>query len=220
MVRMFKNKGDYLPASCALSFWMVASAVFFICSCRDPFFMPTGEPYKTESLRSRPEGVIKQLINSYEQQRIDLYEDLFPQSGLFRFYVSPQFTSTYLTRSYANPPESTDVRLQFISANSYYYYWTQNIEIQSHKKLFSQASSIVFSVQPDFDPNRFHYLVNEKGDTTNVEIELLNGTIDITVTIDGMLDQYPVAIDKQVFLLERDADNLWVIRKWYDFGSQ
>jgi hypothetical protein len=212
-----KKRGTDLPAG---ALFIAVCAGLLLCSCRDPFFMPTGKPYKTESLRARPEGVIKQLINSYEQQRIDLYEDLFPASGLFRFYVSPQFTSTYLTRPYANPPESTDVRLQFISGNSYYYYWTQNIEIQSHKKLFSQASSIVFSEQPDFDPNRFHYLVDDKGDTTNVEIELLNGTIGITVAIDGSLDQYSVSIEKQVFLLERDADNLWVIRKWYDFGTQ
>ena len=45
---------------------------------------------------------------------------------------------------------------------------------------------------------------------------------------DGELDiQFPddpdltiVAIEKQVFLFERDKDHLWVIRKWYDLGSQ
>jgi hypothetical protein len=215
-----KNTGNNQSKFRGTALTMYSAGVFLLCLCRNPFFPPTGVPYKTESLRATPEGVITQLINAYEQQRIDLYEDLCPQSGLFRFYVSPKFQSTYLTKPYANPPESTDVRLQFISANSYYYYWTQDLEIQSHKRLFSQALSIFFSVQPDFDPNRFHYLVNEKGETTNVEIELTNGNIDITVSIDGAVGQYPIAIEKQVFLLERDAENLWVIRKWYDFGSQ
>jgi hypothetical protein len=225
VVLIIKNTGHNQTGFRAIRLAMIAPVVFLFCFCRDPFFPSIGVPYKVESLRAAPEGVITQLINAYEQQRIDLYEDLFPRSGLFRFYVSPKFQSTYLTRPYANPPESTDVRLQFISANSYYYYWGQDLEIQSHKKLFSQASSIVFSPPPD--PGRFHYLVNEKGETTNVEIELTNGNIDITVSIDGAVDQYPVAIEKQVFLLERDSENqipenrrLWVIRKWYDFGSQ
>lgn len=189
--------------------------------CFNPFFPPTGTPDKVTPLRATPEGVIQQLINSYEQQRIDLFQDLLPaDSNNFQFYVSPSFLSIYNTRLYANPPEPRDTQLIFIGNQSYYYYWTQENEVRSHKNLFSRAVSIIFSVKPDINPGSFHYIVNARGDTTNVEMEVTNGEIDITIMSGGLPLEYAVSIDRQVFFLKRDPQNLWVIRKWYDFGSQ
>ncbi len=202
--------------------WCAAVLAAFIplCFCCGIFFPPTGIPYKVTPLRSTPMGVITQLIDSYEQQRIDRFEDLFPVSETFQFYVSPQFTSVYLTEPYqVNPPETADPRLHFIGSYPSYYYWTQAIEIQHHKRLFEKAVSIQFTVKPYVDSSNFHYIVNN-GETTNVEILMTDGIIDfIFDNGDGSYDDYSVWIEKQVFLLERDADNLWVIRKWYDFGN-
>jgi hypothetical protein len=199
-------------------------SVFLLCialSCRNPFFPPTGMPDKVPPLRSTPAGVIKQLIQAYESKDLNLFQDLFPPSKSFQFYVCPTFyVSSYSSRSYVNPPEPRDTRLQNIGEYSYYYYWVQDIEIQSHLKLFKNAESIEFKIKPDVNPGNFRYITNDTGDTVNVEVLMENGEIFIKIKTATYSDESTIAIEKQVFFLERDADNLWVIRKWYDFGSQ
>ena len=116
----------------------------FLCFCRDPFFPLLGIPDSGSPLRATPMGVITQLINSYEQQRLDLFQDLFPAAGTFRFYVSPSFVSIYNSEGkyYVNPPEPRDTLLHNVLISqgpSYYYYWTQDVEIQSHRGLLTQA---------------------------------------------------------------------------------
>jgi hypothetical protein len=196
-------------------------AVALTCLCRNPFFPPVGTPDKTPPLRITPAGVITQLIKAYELRRIDLFEDLLPQGNTFRFYVSPTFESIYKTRPYgAIEPEPRDTLLHYTTESSTYYYWGQEQEIQSHKRLFTKAESIKFTVKPSVSAGNFRYNIDESGDTSNVEVLMENGEILITVNISGITDNYSIGIEKQVFLLERDAENLWVIRKWYDFGSQ
>jgi hypothetical protein len=196
-----------------------AAALCVLGCCFNPFFPPTGTPDPTPPLRSRPEGVIRQLIQAYEMKRIDLFTDLFPASRSFQFYVSPSFVTTYGSRGYVNPPEPRDTLLHYIVESPYYYYWTQELEIQSHRNLFSKAESIEFTVRPSVNPGDFRYLADEKGDTTNVEVLMTNGQITIKVNAGTFTEEYTIMIDRQVFFLERDPAGLWVIRKWYDFGS-
>jgi hypothetical protein len=204
----------------------VLAILCFLCFCRDPFFPHLGIPDSGSPLRATPMGVITQLINSYEQQRLDLFQDLFPAAGTFRFYVSPSFVSLYNSEAkyYVNPPEPRDTMLHsaLISQGpSYYYYWTQEVEIQSHKGLLTQAQSIIFTIKPNVNPGDIRYIVNSTGDTTNVELLMTGGEIDAVFDLGGgTIDEEIISIENQVFLLERDAGNLWVIRKWYDFGSQ
>ncbi|MBN1130862.1 MAG: hypothetical protein JXA71_17875 [Chitinispirillaceae bacterium] len=196
-------------------------AALLVTACQIPFFPRVGTPDPLPPLRSTPSGVINQLIKAYEQKRIDLFEDLFPREKTFRFYVSPSFKAIYQTRPYGTiEPEPRDTLLHYTTESSTYYYWGHDQELQSHKRLFSRAESIVFKVKPIVSPGKFRYLVNDSGDTTNVELLMENGEITIKVTISGYTDEYPIWIDKQVFFLERDSKNLWVIRKWYDFGNQ
>jgi hypothetical protein len=195
--------------------------LFLLVSCRNPFFPPTGMPDKVPPLRSTPDGVIKQLIQAYESKDLNLFQDLFPALKTFQFYVCPSFVASYNNnRSYVNPPEPRDTRLQYIGEYSYYYYWVQDIEIQSHLKLFNYAEKIEFTIKPDVNPGNFRYITNDNGDTINVELLMENGQIGIKIKTATISDSSTIAIEKQVFLLERDAENLWVIRKWYDFGSQ
>jgi hypothetical protein len=188
-----------------------------VCFCRNPFFPPTGMPDKAPSLRIKPEGVMNQLIIAYQTKDLFLFKDLFPSSNTFRFYVSPSFVTSYNsgTRNYANPPDLRDTLLLYTSEFSYYYYWTQEVEIRSHKTFFLKAATINFTQKPDL---QYRPILNEKGDTTNFEVKMTNGEIDIVTA--SPAEEYIIAIEKQVFLLERDVDSLWVIRKWYDFGSQ
>jgi hypothetical protein len=201
----------------------VVSAALLFVFCRNPFFPLIGRPDSGPALRVTPQGVITQLINSYEQRRIDLFKDLFPSSGEFRFYVSPSFVSTYLSEGkyYVNPPEPRDTLLQYIGAFSYYYYWTQEVEEQSHLTLFKQAQSIRFTMNPNVNPGDFRYIVDTGGETTNVEVLMTDGKIAMTFDMGGgETEDDTVWVDKQVFFLERAADKMWVIKKWYDFGSQ
>jgi hypothetical protein len=204
--------------------WTCAVGVLFcLAVCRNPFFPFTGKPDDAPLLRSTPSGVITQLINSYEQRRLDLFDDLLPSSGTFRFYVSPNFVATYQSsgKNYVNPAEPRDTLLQHIGAFPYYYYWTQNVELQSHRRLFAQALSIRFALDPTVNPGDFRYIVNGNNDTTNVELLMLDGKIVLEFDMGGGDSEVDtILVDKQVFFLERDADNLWVIRKWYDFGTQ
>ena len=199
------------------------TAVFLFFFCRNPFFPLTGKPDSTPPLRATPGGVITQLINSYEQRRFDLFEDLLPHSNAFRFYVSPSFVATYQSsgKYYVNPAEPRDTLLQYIGAVPYYYYWTQDVEVQSHRRLFSQALSIKFVVNPNVNPGDFRYIVDSSNETTNVEVLMTDGKIAMAFDMGGgATEDDTVWIDKQVFLLERDTESLWVISKWYDFGIQ
>jgi hypothetical protein len=203
-------------ATCA-----AAGALIFLPFCRNPFFPHIGKPDDASLLRSTPSGVIKQLVNSYEQRRPDLFEALLPAT--FRFYVSPTFVTTYQSsgKYYVNPAETRDTLLQHIGAFPYYYYWTHDVEVESHRKLFSQALSIRFTLPFNVNPGNFRYIINGNNDTTNVEVLMMDGKIALELDMGGGdIEVDSIWIDKQVFFLERDADNLWVIRKWYDFGSQ
>jgi hypothetical protein len=219
-----RSTGSGLFFRARTGFFILAMQCLFCC-CRNPFFPDLGIPDKGSPLRATPMGVITQLINSYEQQRLDLFEDLFPVAGTFRFYVSPSFVSAYQSeaKSYVNPPEPRDTMLHdaLIQTYTYYYYWTQGVEIQSHKGLFTQAQSIVFDIKPTVNSGDIRYIVNSTGDTTNVEMLMTGGEIDAVFDLGGgTIDEEIISIENQVFLLERNAGNLWVIRKWYDFGSQ
>jgi hypothetical protein len=218
----FGGKGCKRPLSRAGTY-AAAGALFFLLLCRNPFFPLTGKPDDASLLRATPRGVITQLINSYEQRRLDLFEDLRPVSNTFRFYVSPTFVTTYQSsgKDYVNPAETRDTLLQHIGAFPYYYYWTHDVEVESHRKLFSQALSIRFTINPTVNPGDFRYIINGSNDTTNVEVLMMDGKIALEFDMGGGdIEVDSIWVDKQVFFLERDADNLWVIRKWYDFGSQ
>jgi hypothetical protein len=182
------------------------------CWCGSPFFPSTGKPEKFEPLRQTPQGVITQLVESYEQQRIDLFQDLFPAAGTFRFYVSPQFEDTLIQKGYSSEPRDT---LMQWTTGTRYYYWTQEEEISHHKSMFNRAYAIRFTVMPSVDPGNFRYTI-KNGDTTNVEVLMTDGQIEILLSD----DVWTIAIERQVFFLERAPDRLWVIRKWYDLGIQ
>ena len=186
-----------------------------LCFCRSPFFPPTGTPPHTPPMRSTPAGVIKQLLLAYANRDYNLYQDLFPADGSFRFYVTPTWTSEITHVSLLSEP--ADPRLIYTGNYPYYSYWTQSTELASANGLFSNSTYIVVS-PPTVDPGLFHYIIDSVShDTTNVEVLMGEGELDVYLP-----DQEPIgiAIEKQVFLLSRDPNKLWVIKKWYDFGTQ
>ena len=107
------------------------------------------------------------------------------------------------------------------------YYWTYTQEMISHANLFEQAYEIYLNVSPPSNQD-IRYTTNGSGETTNVEVILRGGSMDITEPIqyfsDGSSYQNHDQVDdigEQVFYLERDPQNpaLWVIYKWFDMSQ-
>ncbi|MBN1578634.1 MAG: hypothetical protein JW913_18870 [Chitinispirillaceae bacterium] len=163
--------------------------------------------------RSTPYGLIDQLVESYEMKRIDLFVDLLPRDGSFQFFIAPDFFNEYRLK-YQQLSEQRDTRLNFITQSDYYYYWTQDAEIERHERLFRYAG-IEFLSKPGLESVRKFI---DNGDSL-AELLVTGGMFVISRFFPDTVEQYPVSIDRQVFLIKKDPDGLWVIRKWYDFSS-
>ena len=149
--------------------------------CNDTFFPPTGTPPVINSQRGTPQGVLRQLINAYETQRIDLYTELFSTSD-FRFYVSHVFAfdpKGYQVRFGGRPCEPIDSMCLYVKNNvndSCFYYWTYDEEIQRAERLFQNVAGITYVGSPTY-ADVIRYIVNGNGETTNVEVVMRGGYI-------------------------------------------
>ena len=195
-----------------VGFYLLLSVV---TSCRNPFIWDVPPDIHSDALRATPQGVLEQIIASYEGRQIDLYEDLFPKDGSFRFFVAPAFLDSNFEK-YKQFREVRDTRLQFIGQSEYYYYWAQEQEFESHTRLFSRANSIEFVEKPLVESVRKFV---DHGDSL-AEMLITGGWLEVGVDIDvHTIEVSYTTIQRQVLLLEKDEDDLWVISKWYDFSS-
>ncbi len=195
---------------------MVLICIGLAIQCKIPIGLPTGKPVEQTSLRSTPQGLLDQLIESYETKSIELFIDLLPLDGSFQFFIAPDFFDDYLAQ-YRNLKEARDERMQFIGQSEYYYYWTQEDEVGSHTHLFTQAKSIEFKDPPALESIR---KFTDNGDSL-AELLITGGSLEISRDLDIYTTEIlTVSITQQVFLIEKDMDGLWVIRKWYDFSKE
>lgn len=195
------------------------STMLLLCllvQCRNPFVPPTGEPiqFPVTGQRSTPQGLLDQLIESYELMRIDLFKDLLPTDGSYRFFVAPDFLTEYQLRS-EQLSEVRDARLQFIGKSDYWYYWTQKEEVERHTLLFSRVTNIKFDIKPGLGTVREFV---DGGDSL-AELLISGGHFTISIVSPDTTNNYPVDVGKQVFLIQKDQNHRWVIRKWYDFSG-
>ncbi len=200
-------------------------SIVLLFSCFNPFFPPTDAPPGVNSLRSTPQGVILQLVKAYQQKDIDLYRDLFSTSHDFRFYVQPDYTYSNV----ASACEQVDTMCSYIKNKGLncMYYWTFDKELQSHQKLFERAEQINLTCSSINDGD-IRCIVNGQHETTNVEVILSGGYLEISEKI--MIDKngypyqnnYTLEFNVQVFYLERDPQTpgLWVIWKWFDLNTR
>jgi hypothetical protein len=177
-------------------------------SCGELFFPKTGTPtLLSSSRRSTPEGVIGQLIEAYETRRIELIEEILADS--FQFYIASTFDD-YLEYN----SESPDTSLLYIESRAYHY-WKRKDELYRTKKIFEHTISSGFYEQP-YISNQ-HVMLSAKGDTIGVELKVINGALYLETDTYGL---QCVDVNNQVFLLRRDSEGLWVIRKWYDLSTK
>ncbi|MDR0331521.1 MAG: hypothetical protein LBH93_07435 [Chitinispirillales bacterium] len=196
----------------------IAALTTLALSCDTLLLPPTGKPEEGPSLRSTPKGTIEQLFRAYEEKRIDLFTELLPKNGTYRFFISPDYGGAYAAA------HSTDAVIARIEDSQYtyvksgsYYYWGQESEIAKHRRLFSRAASIEFTEEPIIDES-FTYKVSADNDTA-VEVRLTAGELCIEARDTLFCTQKEG--QSQVFLLEREADRktgdrLWVIKDWFD----
>jgi hypothetical protein len=164
--------------------------------------------------------VIEQLKNAYVYKRIDLFEDLFPEDGSYRFYMSHRLEDELRLTNPNLPSEQYDAQFFYVPAGTYYY-WNSDDEIRGHTRLFSDAHLIAltgYEVHPDL----FRYHRSPSGDTIGVEVLMEGGELKVEVWVEGDVITatiYTATIERQVFYLVKDPKNNWVIAKWFDLGT-
>ena len=224
MPRRFSNRYNRAAAQTAFVSAAAACLAFILYTSCDLMMPPTGLPEDGPNLRSTPRGTIEYLFRAYENQRIDLFMELLPRDGSYRFFISPDYSDVYAATN------STDARSASIEDGEYHYitpgnyrYWNQNSEIIKHRRLFDMADEITFTHPPDVYINEhdFRYTIDDNGDTLRVELRIIS--VELCVGVRDTLYCTPNR-QTQVFLLEREADGrtgnkLWVIKDWFDLDT-
>jgi len=214
MARRFSNS-NLNPARILAA----AALLLFAPSC-DILLPPTGVPEEGPSPRSTPRGVIEQLFRSYEDRRIDLFTELLPKNGTYRFFISPEYSTSYTGTDAVM--ERIDEKSEYVYVKSgSYHYWGHESELAKHRRMFNAANvTIEFTEYPIINDRDFRYRVNDRNDTTHVELKTTAGELCI-----GRDTLYCTQKEgqMQVFLLEREVDGktgnkLWVIRDWFDLN--
>jgi hypothetical protein len=190
---------------------LIVVSFLLLISCENPFLPETGVPLNVSNPRSTPAGVISQLFQSYETRRIELFTSVL--SKKFKFYVASGFDIITTLN-----PEKPDTFMEYVDKNSSYNYWEYDEEYKRTSKIFENAEMIEIPSRPAI--SNTHYIFDSSGDTIYAEIKVNNVTFEVSKYESNTLVTYSLENQPQVFLLERDEDNLWVIKKWYDLGSE
>jgi len=196
---------------------LAVSALLAAALSCDILLPPTGVPEEGPSPRTTPRGTIEQLFRSYEDKRIDLFTELLPKNGTYRFFISPEYSISY-TGTDAVIKRIEEAEYRYVKTGSYHY-WGHESELAKHRRMFNAADvTIEFTEYPIINERDFSYRVNDLNDTTHVELRTTAGELCI-----GRDTLYCTQKEgqMQVFLLEREVDGktgnkLWVIRDWFD----
>ncbi|MCL2182118.1 MAG: hypothetical protein FWB85_01435 [Chitinispirillia bacterium] len=207
-------------AAAALAAAMLLTLLAVSC---DLFLPPTGLPEEGPNIRSTPRGTIEHLFRAYEDKRIDLFTELLPKNGTYRFFISPDYSDAYAAM---HPTDATITRIEeaeyyYVKPGSYHY-WGHESELAKHRRLFNMADAIEFNEYPIIDERDFRYTVSDGFDTTRVEVKITAGELCISFRDTLYCTQKDGQM--QVFLLERETDRktgdkLWVIKDWFDLNT-
>jgi hypothetical protein len=199
-----------------------AALLTLLLSCDTLFLPPTGFPEEGPNPRSTPMGAVEYLFRAYEDKRIDLFTELLPKNGTYRFFISPDYSDAYAAT------HSTDAIIARIDEAQYayvkpgsYHYWGHESELAKHRRLFGMADEIGFAEYPIVDERDFRFRVDDNNDTTHVEVRTTAG--ELCISFRDTLYCTQKEGQTQVFLLEREADRktgdkLWVIKDWFDLN--
>jgi hypothetical protein len=189
------------------------------------FLPPVGLPEEGPNPRSTPMGAIECLFRAYTEKRIDLFTELLPKNGTYRFFISPDYSDAYAA---AHSTDATIARIEeaqyaYVKPGSYHY-WGHESELAKHRRLFGMADEIEFAggVYPEVNERDFRYRIDENNDTAQAEARTTAGW-ELCMGFRDTLYCTQKEGQTQVFLLEREADRktgakLWVIKDWFDLN--
>ncbi|MDO5576990.1 MAG: hypothetical protein Q4F84_07910 [Fibrobacter sp.] len=196
---------------------LIPLLVSLLLYCNNPFLPESGKPIHSSSRRTTPQKIIDQLVESYVNKRIELFIDLLPQNESYRFYVAPSFESMYGQKYNSSHSERPDQFMIHVNTAQNYFFWTQQQEVESHRKMFGDNVGIEFTSYPEISDVNY---VIENDDTAYAEMLTTGGEFIISITISpSRVERYTASIERQVFLLGKDEFGLWVIQKWYDLSN-
>lgn len=175
-------------------------------------------------MRTTPQGVIAQLVKSYESKRISLFTDLLKSD--FQFYIPKDYADSLNWGGKNNEAYKAviDSAFPFLAVNDVYYFWNNQIEIESHQNLFRSENSIVFTDELRIESIAALTECDSTGRSCDTSAYVLLTTpARISITAPEISSAYGTPtyefdVGPQVFVLERDPFNskLWVIAKWYE----
>jgi hypothetical protein len=209
--------------SCAVISGIVA---IIAAGCGSPFFPDTGPPLNEQTSRATPEGVVQQLVKSYESRRIDLFEELMYSEQDFRFYVELDLDVSGFTKIMIDRTETVDLNSDYFQDGAYVFL-TYSEEKLVHQKMFQQATSIFFDERLEVVSVEYLRSLGGGGsvsDSANAGFAVVrtdNASIRITADIIKQLyngEAWSFPVGKQVFYLKKDMDGLWRILFWFELA--
>jgi hypothetical protein len=201
--------------------------------CFNPFAPATGEPDINSFRRATPDGVLQQLVESYQGLRFDLFCDLFGDGKSFKYYV-PQSNVDEMDLSNIKAVatlEMIDTSIPFVDSGSFYYYSTFAEEREIHNKLFQAISinfyqplvsdSIAYTIIPDSTFSSSDSIMHF--DTVAAVVRTRQSGLKISDTLFEQESENTeeFTLGKQVFCMVRDPGNqkLWIIVKWFELPN-
>lgn len=202
---------------CRISFFII---LISLCTCRNPFFPPTGVPVEAKGARELAKEVIEKLMTSYDTKNLNLFTSLFEVSE-FKFYVPPGFNDSAIVKQHVALDSSLD-KTNYPYIFDYYndvtfYYWGFDKEKRSHEKMFGSATTINFTKRmqiEDITPTKINY---DTSDTTEIEVVISGGARVEIVALPYF--KGAINIKKQVFYIRIDKKTgTKKIIKWFDLN--
>jgi len=120
----------------------IIALVFLGCGL--PFFPETGTPLEGQINRDSPQGVLDELVRSYETQRIQVFKTLFDQVN-FRFYVANDPLIELSNMDLSRTEIIIDTLVGNLVNSGPYNYIPYADELEIHENLFQRATQIEFT---------------------------------------------------------------------------
>lgn len=188
-------------------------------NCKNPFFPTKGLPEGTGAYNTSISGVVKQIMNVYENKDIAAFENLIYDKNTFKFYIQ---YNIFKDVNINNINTKVSLDFDYVPIGSYWYL-DYSQEHRVHSNLFSHENEISFTEPLVITKEEFPEIIDSTNtDTLEVVIHTDKATINIRANLFFEIYgsyHHDFTISEQVFFLKKDTvDNLWKIDKWFEIN--
>jgi len=230
---------------------LVAKIVFLlnivlVSRCAIPLFPLTGKPL---SAPRGPDQLVRQLVESYENQNLFLFEELFDQRR-YKFYVNRDIINELQRIDSSNKDSISDTLLWQFGISGLYSFIGFAQERSIHRNMFQKAQNISFIVEPAlielvFIDTLIDWQTRAQVDTIvcdsttqlcdtlyladSVQVAIKDtlgavgrtGDAQLAIEAPEVLGANPLEVDlgEQVFVFEKDEQQQWKIISWFDIDG-